>query len=114
MEKLNGHTIGGKKIYVGRFQEKAERKAEMKRRKDQKRQERLNKHQNLNLCITNLDDTIDDERLKREFAKFGTITSAKVSVLDKISGVYGKSCFALDNDGEWSFARLWFRLLQCT
>ncbi|CAM4835633.1 unnamed protein product, partial [Rotaria magnacalcarata] len=26
----------------------------------------------------NLDDTIDDERLKKEFSKFGTITSAKV------------------------------------
>jgi len=42
----------------------------------------MNKYQNVNLYnlyISNLDDTIDDERLKKEFSKFGTITSAKVT-----------------------------------
>jgi hypothetical protein len=29
-----------------------------------------------------LDDTIDDERLRKEFSKYGTITSAKVSLSD--------------------------------
>lgn len=28
--------------------------------------------------MKNLDDTIDDERLRKEFAPYGTITSAKV------------------------------------
>ena len=51
----------------------------MKRRKDMQLQERMNKYQGVNLYIKNLDDTIDDERLKKEFAKFGSITSAKVS-----------------------------------
>ncbi|CAF1269233.1 unnamed protein product [Didymodactylos carnosus] len=40
--------------------------------------ERNKKYEGLNLYIQNLDDTIDDERLKEEFGKFGTITSAKV------------------------------------
>ena len=38
----------------------------------------MNKYHGVNLYIKNLDDTIDDERLRSEFAKFGTITSAKV------------------------------------
>ncbi len=38
----------------------------------------MNKYQGVNLYIKNLDDTIDDERLRKEFSKFGTITSAKV------------------------------------
>lgn len=30
------------------------------------------------MYVKNLDDNIDDERLREEFAQFGTITSAKV------------------------------------
>ncbi len=36
--------------------------------------------QGVNLYVKNLDDTIDDERLRKEFATHGTITSAKVMV----------------------------------
>jgi polyadenylate-binding protein len=39
----------------------------------------MNKYQGVNLYIKNLDDTIDDERLKKEFSKFGIVTSAKVN-----------------------------------
>lgn len=34
--------------------------------------------QGVNLYVKNLDDTIDDERLRKEFSPYGTITSAKV------------------------------------
>lgn len=34
----------------------------------------------MNLFVKNLDDTIDDERLREEFKAFGTITSARVMV----------------------------------
>ena len=30
------------------------------------------------MYVKNLDDTIDDERLRQEFTPYGTITSAKV------------------------------------
>jgi polyadenylate-binding protein len=63
---------------VSRFQKKSERQSENKRRKDMQRQERMSKYQGVNLFIKNLDDSIDDERLKKEFLKYGTITSAKV------------------------------------
>lgn len=47
--------------------------------------ERLNRYQGVNLYVKNLDDSIDDERLRKEFAPFGTITSAKVCPSNIIS-----------------------------
>ncbi|CAF4837547.1 unnamed protein product [Rotaria sp. Silwood1] len=81
VQNLNGYSIGDKQLWVGRFQTKSEQLSKITRKKDLQRQEHMNKYQNVNLYnlyISNLDDTIDDERLKKEFSKFGTITSAKV------------------------------------
>ena len=75
---MNGHKLDDKILYVSRFQKRVERDAEKKRQRDLKRNEQRAKYQGVNLFIKNLDDTIDDERLRREFAKFGNITSAKV------------------------------------
>jgi polyadenylate-binding protein len=68
-------------LYVGRAQKKAERQQELKRKFEQLKIERMNRYQGVNLYVKNLDDTIDDERLRKEFTPFGTITSAKVQVL---------------------------------
>jgi len=65
---------------VGRAQKKAERQQELKRKFEQYKIERMNRYQGVNLYVKNLDDTIDDERLRKEFSVFGTITSAKVIV----------------------------------
>eukprot|EP00959_Pyramimonas_sp_CCMP1952_P265712 5555380-Pyramimonas_sp.AAC.2 len=43
-----------------------------------RRLERIEKYQNVNLYVKNLDDTVDDDKLREEFAPYGTITSAKV------------------------------------
>jgi len=93
VQNLNGYSIGDKQLYVGRFQKKHERLSEIKRKKDAQRQERMNKYQGVNLYIKNLDDTIDDERLKKEFSKFGTITSARVMSENGRSKGFGFVCF---------------------
>lgn len=67
-----------KKLFVGRFQKKFERASTLKKIHEEKKQERQNRYMGINLYIKNLDDTIDDERLRKEFVSFGTITSAKV------------------------------------
>jgi polyadenylate-binding protein len=98
VQNLNGYSIGDKQLYVGRFQKKNERLSEIKRKKDLQRQERMNKYQGVNLYIKNLDDTIDDERLRKEFSKFGTITSAKVMSEGGRSKGFGFVCFSAPDE----------------
>lgn len=78
MDELDDSEIGGHKIFVGRAQKKAERHAELRERFERIKQERMNRYQGVNLYVKNLDDTIDDEALRKEFSAYGTITSAKV------------------------------------
>ncbi|CAF1564186.1 unnamed protein product [Rotaria magnacalcarata] len=98
VQNLNGFTVGDKQIYVGRFQKKNERQSEIKRKKELQRQERMNKYQGVNLYIKNLDDTIDDERLRKEFAKFGSITSAKIMSENGRSKGFGFVCFSAPDE----------------
>jgi polyadenylate-binding protein len=92
---LNGKEISeGKIMYVGRAQKKAERQQELKRKFEQLKIERLTRYQGVNLYVKNLDDTIDDERLRKEFAPFGTITSVKVMMEDGRSKGFGFVCFS--------------------
>lgn len=57
------------------FQKKSERLFQLKKHYEEKNTKKYN---GINLFVKNLDDKIDDERLKRDFAVFGKITSAKV------------------------------------
>jgi polyadenylate-binding protein len=95
--ELNGQALvpGGKKIYAGKAQKKAERENELKQKFEQLRLERAAKYQGVNLYIKNLDDDVDDERLRREFESFGTITSCKVMRDDKNNSKgFGFVCFS--------------------
>lgn len=93
--ELNGKEVAeGKCMYVGRAQKKTERQQELKRKFEQLKFERLNRYQGVNLYVKNLDDSIDDERLRKEFAPFGTITSAKVMMEEGRSKGFGFVCFS--------------------
>jgi polyadenylate-binding protein len=98
---LNDKEIVGKKIYVGKAQTKKERERLLTGERDKKRSERMNRFQGLNLYVKNLDDTIDDEKLKEFFSQFGTITSAKVMRDEKNqSRGFGFVCFATPEEAQ--------------
>lgn len=78
VEAMNGKDINGRPLYVGRAQKKAERQAELRKKFEEQKAQRMNKYAGVNLYVKNLDDQIDDEKLRREFQAFGNITSAKV------------------------------------
>merc|ERR1712173_212324 len=92
--ELNGTEVHGKTIYVGRAQKKAERQMELKKKFEQMKLERMTRFQGVNLYVKNLDDTIDEERLRTELTPFGTITSAKVMCEEGRSKGFGFVCFS--------------------
>lgn len=94
-DALDGTEIEGNKITCCRAQKKAERAIELKNKFEAQKIERISRYQGVNLYIKNLEDGIDDERLRLEFSQFGTITSAKVMKDEKsISKGFGFVCFS--------------------
>jgi len=95
VKALDGKKLNDDKtLYVGRAQKKFERQMELKRKFEQIKIERMSRYQGVNLYVKNLDDSIDDERLRKEFTPFGTITSAKVMMEDGRSKGFGFVCFS--------------------
>lgn len=111
VDELNNTEIGGHTIFVGRAQKKAERHAELKERFERIKQERMNRYQGVNLYVKNLDDTIDDEQLRKEFAAFGTITSAKVMCENGRSKGFGFVCFSLPEEATKAVTEMNGRIL---
>lgn len=78
VDELNGKDFKGQELYVGRAQKKHEREEELRKSYEAARIEKASKYQGVNLYVKNLDDEVDDDKLRELFAPFGAITSAKV------------------------------------
>ena len=83
MNKLCGKERNGKKLYAARVDYKAESQMDLKSQFEKEKSERTICYQSINLYVNNLDETIDDRRLREEFSAYGTITSAKVMIDDE-------------------------------
>ncbi|GAM23602.1 hypothetical protein SAMD00019534_067770 [Acytostelium subglobosum LB1] len=108
VEAENGKVHNGKPLYVGRAQKKMEREAELKSLRE-------TKYQGVNLYIKNLDDTIDNERLRATFAPFGTITSSKVMRDDSggkgTSKGFGFVCYSSPDEASKAVAEMHGRMV---
>jgi len=95
VDEMNEKEIDGKQLYVGKAQKKAERERELKDMFLKIQRERMSKYQGVNLYVKNLEETVDDEKIRQEFSTCGTITSAKVMRDDKSNSKgFGFVCFA--------------------
>ena len=107
VEALHDSEHHGKKLFVARAQKKAEREEELRKSYEQAKMERLNKYAGVNLYVKNLEDDIDDERLRAEFEPFGAITSCKVMRDDKgISKGFGFVCFSSPDEATKAVAEM--------
>jgi len=113
-EKLNDLEIGEKKLFVGRAQKKEEREKELRDRFEQLKVERQKKYAGVNLYVKNLSDQIDEARLRTEFAKFGSITSARV-MTEAASGKskgFGFVCFSTPEEATKAVAEMNTKMLD--
>uniref|UniRef100_A0A914HGP7 RRM domain-containing protein n=1 Tax=Globodera rostochiensis TaxID=31243 RepID=A0A914HGP7_GLORO len=82
VDQMNDTPVPGGKpdqnLTVCRAQRKGERQAELRRRYEQHKNERMQRYRGANLYVKNLEDTITDETLRKHFEPYGNITSAKV------------------------------------
>ncbi|CAE7126304.1 unnamed protein product [Rhizoctonia solani] len=99
VNEMNEKDFKGRPLYVGRAQKKAERQNELARSHEAAKQERQNKYAGVNLYVKNLDDDVDDDKLRAEFEAFGTITSCKVMRNERdISKGFGFVCFSTPDE----------------
>jgi polyadenylate-binding protein len=95
VEALHDTDYRSKKLYVSRAQKKSEREEELRKEYERARAEKLSKYQGVNLYVKNLEDDVDDEKLRSEFEAFGTITSCKIMRDEKgTSKGFGFVCFS--------------------
>lgn len=110
--EYDGLEIDGNKVTVCRAQKKAERAMELKSKFEAQKIERINRYQGVNLYIKNLEDGIDDERLRTEFSTYGTITSAKVMKDDKVNSKgFGFVCFSSPDEATKAVTEMNGRIL---
>lgn len=112
IEELNGKVFGGEKLYVSRAQKKKEREAELKQKLEGTKRKRVFKYCSVNLYVKNLPEGIDDERLHKMFAPFGTITSAKVMVVGGLRKEFGFVCFSAPEEAKKAVAEMNGKLLS--
>lgn len=102
VDVMNDTEVPGKpdkRLTVCRAQKKGERQEELKRRYEQQKAERMQRYQGVNLYVKNLDDTVNDEVLRKNFEHFGVITSAKVMCDENCrSKGFGFVCFEKPDD----------------
>ncbi|KAF4088235.1 hypothetical protein AMELA_G00080200 [Ameiurus melas] len=88
-----------------------------KERREQKKEERHPKPQHkfeqcVNLCLRNLDVSVDDKRLHKEFSPFGTVIHAKVMCTNGCSGRFGFVCFSSLEEATKAMSEMQGRMLD--
>ncbi|XP_037038631.1 polyadenylate-binding protein 4-like [Bradysia coprophila] len=108
ISQMNGHILPNAKtpLCVCRAQTKKEREIAMKTQHQE--------HHGLemgNLCVSNLDDTVDDDRLRMEFQPYGTVITARVITKQERSIGIGHVCFSRQSDAENAIAAVNGRMI---
>ncbi|XP_067135366.1 polyadenylate-binding protein 4-like [Centruroides vittatus] len=109
IEEMNGKELNGKILYVGWARGKSGRANYVHQiiKESDARYKNFKYYQGLNVFIKNLDNTIDDQNLAREFLPFGTITSAKVMTdANGNSKGFGFVCFSTPEEANRAIANM--------
>ncbi|PFH35298.1 putative polyadenylate binding protein [Besnoitia besnoiti] len=113
-EEGNKRTREGEQIlFVGPHQSKAHRSAMLRAKFEQMNHDRNERFQGVNLYIKNMDDSIDDEKLRQLFEPFGSITSAKVMRDERgVSRCFGFVCFMSPEEATKAVTEMHLKLVK--
>lgn len=116
VEAINGTTVGQKKIWIGRAQKKSEREGELRKKFEQIKLDRMTKYQGINLYIKNLEDGVNEERLRMEFSAFGEVKSVKIMTDEKAATRgFGFVCYSTPEEAQRTITEMNGRILSgCT
>jgi len=113
VEFFDKKEIDGVTLYVTRAMKKSEREKFLKEKYERIKADRQKQFAGVNLYVKFLDDSIDDERLRAEFAKFGEITSAKVMRdANGRSRGFGFVCFKTQEESTRAMAEMNTKYLE--
>lgn len=109
VEVSHGQKLGNKILYCCRAQKKAEREARLKKEWEQLK---ISKYQGINLYIKNLEDEVDEERLRKEFSHFGTVKSCKIMSDEKSNSKgFGFVCYSAPEESQRAITEMNNRIL---
>jgi len=109
VDGMHQQKLGNKVLYCCRAQKRAERDAKLRKEWEQLK---ISKYQGINLYIKNIEDEIDEERLRKEFSAFGVIKSCKIMLDEKnISKGFGFVCFSTPEESQRAIAEMNSRIL---
>jgi len=113
---INGTQVGQKKVWAGRAQKKTERESELRKKFEQIKMDRMTKYQGINLYVKNLEDDVNEERLRKEFGLFGEIKSVKIMQDEKgVSRGFGFVCYSTPEEAQRAVTEMNGRILTgCT
>ncbi|CAO1637786.1 unnamed protein product [Parajaminaea phylloscopi] len=113
VEALHDLEFHGQKLFAARAQKKTEREAELRRSYEAAKNEKLSKFQGVNLYLKNIPEDFDDERLREEFAPFGTITSCKIMRTPSgVSRGFGFVCYSAPDEANKAVAEMNGKMLE--
>ncbi|CAE6352385.1 unnamed protein product [Rhizoctonia solani] len=107
MNEMNEKNIRGRPLFVERAQKKAERLSGLAHSHEGAVREYQNKYADINLYVKNLDEDMDDDKLRAKFQAFGTIASCKVIYNEhNISKGLGFVCFSTPDQATKAMAEM--------
>ena len=113
VDELHDTDFHGQKLFVARAQKKSEREEELRRSYEAAKNEKLSKYQGVNLYLKNIPESYDDERLREEFAPFGTITSCKIMRAPSgVSRGFGFVCYSAPEEANKAVAEMNGKMLD--
>lgn len=120
VDEMNGKELGEDKegsekkvLFCGRAQKKSERERQLRDKFEAMRIEQASKYQGVNLFVKNIDDSVDEDRLRKEFESCGTIVSTKIMIDEKgNSRGFGFVCFSAPEEATKAVTELNGRILE--